>query len=660
MNVCDRARFSKYCFVRIFSIVIIGLAWTSLMAGEDRFAWAAADLQTESDGLVVAVDASELAKDGLLYSRVSLPLSAGKGWVYPKWVPGTHAPGGVVENFGGIRIFDLEGNSIPWERDSFDPWRIIPATSAQTKRAHLALTYIANCQNENSQGVDIFAGDNHAIVNWNCALFYPEGADVSKLSCRVVVRLPTGWQAACALPMISQQDSIIRYAPMSLVEVLDRPLITGSSYERHVLRPANQGPEVLLHVVSQHPEEKLTDKKYLSELSRLPGEADKLFGGSWFSRYDMLLVMGDESIGLEHSTSSLNGASLKELMTDGSWARNLLPHEFVHSWIGKHRRPAAMLTADFQQTPRFEELWIYEGLTELIGRVLGVRSGFLTEQGFREELAKDIKMSLDTAGRHWRSLRDTCRCGWQLRGHIHHHHLLRRSQDYYTEGAIFWLVIHRKLLEASQGKHGIDDVCRIFFGPSSGHRQGFTEKELIKTLTELGEYDYPVLIKKWVDETGDLDVGTLLDGSGWRYKLVPVRTNDEAALTRVPSYEAEELMGFNLNKGWIKKVDPKGVAAKAGLKSGDYIYSANKRELEKDKHALQKAVAESIPPSVVELYIFRDEEWSTVRVTLRQTLMIADLVREPKEVDIFAPLLAPRVKNEIPATPSPVPLPATP
>ena len=69
--------------------------------------------------------------------------------------------------------------------------------------------------------------------------------------------------------------------------------------------------------------------------------------------------------GLEHLSSSLNGVRERDLIDDkkrnGSVAM-LLPHEFAHSWCGKHRRPAGMVTQDFHTPERTSLLWVYEGL----------------------------------------------------------------------------------------------------------------------------------------------------------------------------------------------------------------------------------------------------------------------------------------------------------
>src|SRR4029077_6734324 len=116
-----------------------------------------------------------------------------------------------------------------------------------------------------------------------------------------------------------------------------------------------------------------------------------LFGARHFREYHFLLSLSDyvAHFGLEHHESS----------DDRSWERmwigddkrvsssNLLPHELVHSWNGKYRRPAGLATADYQQPMKGELLWVYEGLTEYLGSILAARSGLRTPEDQREHLA---------------------------------------------------------------------------------------------------------------------------------------------------------------------------------------------------------------------------------------------------------------------------------
>jgi len=49
----------------------------------------------------------------------------------------------------------------------------------------------------------------------------------------------------------------------------------------------------------------------------------------------------------------------------------LVPHEFAHSWNGKYRRPAVWLTPNYQEPMIGDLLWVYEGLTEYLGKYPG-------------------------------------------------------------------------------------------------------------------------------------------------------------------------------------------------------------------------------------------------------------------------------------------------
>ena len=68
---------------------------------------------------------------------------------------------------------------------------------------------------------------------------------------------------------------------------------------------------------------------------------------------------------------------MRQLQRHANGLGYLLPHEFVHAWIGKYRRPAGMVTGDFHTDKNTEGLWVYEGLTQYLGNVpiIGFFSG---------------------------------------------------------------------------------------------------------------------------------------------------------------------------------------------------------------------------------------------------------------------------------------------
>src|SRR5258708_5351109 len=72
----------------------------------------------------VDVDARELHRQ-LLHARLEIPAEPGElTLLYPKWIPGTHAPGGPIANVAGLRLETIDGHAISWRRDELDPFQI--------------------------------------------------------------------------------------------------------------------------------------------------------------------------------------------------------------------------------------------------------------------------------------------------------------------------------------------------------------------------------------------------------------------------------------------------------------------------------------------------------------------------------------------------------
>ena len=109
------------------------------------------------------------------------------------------------------------------------------------------------------------------------------------------------------------------------------------------------------------------------------------------------------------TSRATTGFGERSLIDEVAFRQNadLLPHEFVHSWNGKYRRPAGLATPDFQQPMKGEMLWVYEGLTEYLGEMLTPRSGLWTPDVLARPPRVDRGVPAHLPGRTWRPLRDT-------------------------------------------------------------------------------------------------------------------------------------------------------------------------------------------------------------------------------------------------------------
>jgi predicted metalloprotease with PDZ domain len=441
----------------------------------------------------IDVDAREISRS-LLHARIELP-AAPVVW-YPKWIPGVHAPGGPVQNIAGLRFETTKGESIPWRRDDEEQCQFHLTLPAGVDRVVANLDYICNQPSVNSSGVDSFGNSLIGVINWNTVLLYPEGVSIDSATARVNLRLPEGWQRGTALKTEKEAPEGILFAPATLRQVVDSPLICGQNFRDFDLK-GKQTPPAVMHVTSESPTAIQFDDKLVARYRALVAEAVSLFGSAHFPDYHFLVVCSDgvPNNGLEHLASSFNSVGEREIIDEKKrkhWPAYLLPHEFVHSWCGKYRRPAGMVTANFNTPERTRLLWIYEGLTQYLGEVLTIRSGLLTAEEFLPQFAAKLDWLMRQSGRKWRSVEDTAISSWLLRGKSAAWAPLRRSQDYYDEGLVTWMEADAVIRDRSGGKKTLDDFCKKFFADqvNAGAVAGYELDEVTRLLNDVAPMDW--------------------------------------------------------------------------------------------------------------------------------------------------------------------------
>ena len=219
------------------------------------------------------------------------------------------------------------------------------------------------------------------IINWPTCLLYPEGPTAREIRVDLTLRLPDRWKYATALE-VKRGEGRTDHVPTR--SALHARRFAADRGRAHAPPSRWQpGPPARVFPPRIRSTAALQLAPEVVELySRMVREAGALFGTCHYSEFHFLITCSDElgHLGLEHLSSSLNGVRERDLIDSASrkgWIANLIPHEYVHSWCGKYRRPAGQCTADFHTPERTSLLWVYEGLTEYLGEVIMVRSGLV-------------------------------------------------------------------------------------------------------------------------------------------------------------------------------------------------------------------------------------------------------------------------------------------
>ena len=578
-------------------------------------------IEEATDVIRLEVDATSVHRH-LLRSEMTFPTKAGEQvlW-YPQWIPGVAGPTGLIANVAGIVFTDESGKLLKWRRDSTQLNRFIVTIPKGVQRLRVKLTYLANQPTPYSAGVDSYGTRQLLSINFNTCVLYPEGNDIATTPVAVRVKIPRDWKTGCAIrPVSSRKTSKIDLGTVSLKRLVDSPFIAGKHFKEISLN-AEGAPPTRLYLVGDTRSCTNLSKKRIAMMSRVIQESFALFGNAPFEEYAFLIICSDRlpRFGLEHSESSLNSIRAMALRDDRLYRYRpayLLPHEAVHAWCGKYRLPEGMDKDDFHSPLDTELLWVYEGLTQYLMQLVAVRSGQIPLDYHYEYMAYQISDQLRRAGRSWRSLSDTAVSAPTLRNKSSSWSDLRRGQDYYGEGALFWLNVDCLLREKSDGKVSIDDFCQAFFtsDQKGASPNDYNLEDIVATLDKLVSYNWKRLIRRqvYLPRTELAMDGIVRAGYqiGWSHSKPEFIRTREKVLGRV---QAVNSLGIEVQtRGKILRVVPGSVADKARLREQADIVAVNRRTFSVDVLNQELAAADaSNKDEMIEL-IVRDGQWFAI------------------------------------------------
>ncbi|HVP66825.1 MAG TPA: PDZ domain-containing protein [Anaeromyxobacteraceae bacterium] len=615
----------------------------------------AAALATAPQPMEVDVDLRDAPRH-VLHSRVTVPVRPGPlTLVYPKWIPGEHGPNGPVSDIAGLKI-TAGGHLLSWSRDPLDMFALRVVVPDGADRIEVALDHVGPPGGAPGYTEGTSESPRLAVLSWNQVLVYPQGAQPRNQLVAARLLLPAGWKAATALAIASASDGAIAYRPVSLETLVDSPVLAGAYLAEIPLGEVGGVPHWL--VVAGDSEASLSvPADFRAGLERLVREAYALFGARHYGSYRFLLALSDNvsHFGLEHHESSDNRGHERALTDPDlrvSYA-GLLPHEVVHSWNGKYRRPAGLATPDYQQPMDDRLLWIYEGLTTYLGSVLTVRSGLTDSAGFRETLALDA-FRVSTPGRLWRPLEDTATASPLLFRSRPDGARRRRGGDYYPEGALVWLEADALIRTETRRQRSLDDFCRAFFGGADGPPE-VRPYELADVLAALARVapsvDWAAFFASRVTALRPEPPLAGIEAAGWRLGT----TEDKPAL--VKAYEAtfgaellDPSLGVTLGGGdrpfSVVDVLPGSPADRAGLAPGSRLVAVNGRAVTRERvlDALRRG-------GKVELIVSDADFFRVLAVELAPGLRYPTLVRDGNRPDLLAAIAAPRAAMASPARP---------
>ncbi|TAN05594.1 MAG: M61 family peptidase [Rhodanobacteraceae bacterium] len=622
--------------VRLTALIALGLAGATLAST----AWAdAADahIQAPADTpypgtIQIHVDATDVTQ-GIFRVQETIPVKPGVlTLLYPKWIPGEHAPGGPIDALAGLRV-TADGKALAWKRDEYDVYAFKLDVPAGAASLDVSFQYLSG------RGKSSFVQMTNKMLSleWNTVSLYPAGYYSRAITFAPSVTLPAGWQFGTALEKASQTGGHVTFEPTTYNTLVDSPVYAGLNFKRVDLDPGAKAP-VHLDLFADAPKDLEMTPAQVQVNRNLVTQAYRLFGAHHYNHYDFLFSLSKQlsGNGLEHHQSSEDGADPDYF---SNWANNapnrdLLAHEYTHSWNGKFRRPADLWTPNFNVPMGDSLLWVYEGLTQYYGFVLTARSGMWTPGQFRQGLAMvAANYDRNRPGFQWRTLEDTTNDPTAAHRAMLPYRSWQMSEEYYSGGQLMWLAVDAKIRALTHDRKSLDTFARDFFGVDNGSfvTKTYTFDDVVAALNGVVAYDWAAFLRGHVDALNPPLVAGVA-ASGWKL----VYTDQESEYEK--QYAAQEesprhifnfawSIGLTLTgDGKINDVRWNGPAFKAGIGSGGTLVAVNGQAYTAEvlKRAITTAKDSRQPVKLLLKYL---GEYRTVAVDYHGGLKYPHLVR---------------------------------
>ena len=616
------------------------------------FFLAAASLPAQT-AIPLRVDATD-APRRVFHVQMTMPAKPGAmTLLYPEWIPGDHSPDGPLAQVVGL-VIKGGGKTVAWRRDDVNMFAFHIDVPAGVSSLDVSFDFLSPPDTSGFAGGSS-ATTELAVLNWNQFILYPQGVDADQFQYQANLKVPDGWKYGTALPIRRETGNEIEFQPASLTTMVDSPVSAGKHY-RTIDLGVDRGAPHFVHLAGDSDRAIEAPAELIAGWKNLVAETGALFGSRHYRDYHFLLTLSDHvaHFGLEHHESSDDRVAERTLVDAAP--RNheaaLLTHEFTHSWNGKYRRPAGLVSGGkdggYDVPMKGDLLWVYEGLTNYLGEVLAPRSGLWTKEQYMDSLAQTAAALDNSYGRRWRPLEDTAIAAQLLYFAPEDYADYRRGVDYYPEGSLIWLEADVLIRKMSGGAKSLNDFCLAFHGGPGGAPalKTYTFEDVVAGLNAVQPYDWAGFFHERLRSTSPHAPLGGIENGGW--KLVYNATRSEGWKDYEESAKVVDLsysIGLKVkdDDGTVADILYAGAAKAAGIPPSVKVIAVNGRQY--TSTVLREAVQATASGKPLELLIKNGEYFSTHRIQYSGGERYPHLVRDESKPDVVSQIASPMVKH---------------
>ena len=329
--------------------------------------------------------------------------------------------------------------------------------------------------------------------------------------------------------------------------------------------------------------------------------------------------------------------------------RNLVAHEYTHSWDGKFRRPADLWTPTYNEPMGDTLLWVYEGQTQYWGYVLQARSGLASRQEILDALAGTAAYYQNAPAKAWRPVEDTTNDPTMSQRSPQPWRNYQWSEDYYEAGKLMWLDADQLIREKTGGRKSLDDFARGFFGVRDRDwgTLTYTFDDVAAALGRVVPYDWAGFLRDHIYAVQPKASLDWIARGGYRLTYVDKATAWwKSAEAHREAVDLSYSLGLAISTksgsaGNVTSVSWGGPAFQAGLTIGTKIVAVDGRGYDKDL-LLAATTAAKGGTTPIRLLVRQNDQYRTVDLKWDGGLRYPHLEKVGKGETGLDRLLAPK------------------
>ena len=470
----------------------------------------------------------------------------------PAWRPGRYELGNFAKNVKRVDVFSETNEALSYKKLTKDLWEI--NTKGQAK---IKVTYSYYAAELNAGAC--YADTMQLYINPVHCCMYVVGRQNEEH--QVELTVPQNYKIVCSLKQTN--NTLIAG---NFEELVDSPFVASQKIQSDVYEV--NGINFYLHFIGEC---KPDFTKIKNDFSAFTKKQIEFWKGFTTDEYHFIFQVLPFKFyhGVEHVKNTVIAIGPGYAINSGKTYEDVLGvscHELFHSWNIKTIRPIEMMPYDYTKENYARTGYVYEGFTTYYGDKLLLSSKVFDLEQYFETLQERLTKHFHNYGRYNLSVADSSWETW-LDGYVPG--APYRKTNIYDEGSLIAFMLDVKILQATQNKRSLREVCVLLFDRFGKKGMGYTENSIIDLVNEVSGIDLSDFFKNFVYAPQDFEVVLNLC-----FEYLGIEFVKEASASICEHKYGFKVIDNGLNSK-VSLVAPYSPAWKAGLFNGDEILAVN-------------------------------------------------------------------------------------